>query len=61
MTLHDTLALFGLFILFIGVALLLYAQTLGLLARFHLLALQKTQSNANTTAIIPAPSSPNAK
>ena len=61
MTLYDTLALFGLFILFIGVALLLYAQTLGLLARLHILALHKAQPDANTNAITPAPGTPNAK
>ena len=63
MTLYDTLALFGLFILFIGVALLLYAQTLGLLARLHVFALHKTDSNtnANTNEMTPEPGTPNAK
>ena len=35
MTLYDAFALFGLFIIFVGVALLLYVQVLGLLARIH--------------------------
>lgn len=35
MTLYDAFALFGLFILFVGIALLLYVQVLRLLARIH--------------------------
>ena len=44
MTLYDAFALFGLFILFAGVALLLYVQVLGLLARIHFRYFNKVES-----------------
>ena len=44
MTLYDAFALFGLFIIFVGVALLLYVQVLGLIARIHFLHFNKVQS-----------------
>ena len=36
MTLLDCLTLFGLFIIFLGLGLLIYASLLGLILRFHL-------------------------
>ena len=44
MTLYDAFALFGLFILFVGVALLLYVQVLGLLARIHFRHFNKVEA-----------------
>ena len=44
MTLYDALALFGLFIVFVGVALLLYVQALGLLARIHFRHFNKVEA-----------------
>jgi hypothetical protein len=36
MTLHDTFTLFGLFIVFLGLGLLIYTSLLGLYLRLHL-------------------------
>ena len=44
MTFYDALAFFGLFIIFVGLALLLYVQVLGLIARIHFLHFNKVQS-----------------
>lgn len=35
MVMHDALILFGLFLIFLGLGLLIYMQLFGLLMRFH--------------------------
>ena len=51
MTLYDALALFGLFIIFVGLALLLYVQVFGLLARIHFRHFNKVESLIQEAAI----------
>ena len=51
MTLTDTLALFGMVILILGIGLLLYVQVLELLLRFHLILFPKI--HAKTSQIEP--------
>lgn len=36
MDIHNSIVLFGLFVIFLGLGLLIYASLLGLILRFHL-------------------------
>lgn len=44
MPLPDALTLFGLFIIFLGLGLLLYVSLVGLLLRFHIILFPKMHS-----------------
>ena len=51
MNLHNSIAIFGLFIIFLGLGLLIYASLLGLILRFHLQLFPKIHSKLDQLCI----------
>ena len=51
MDLHNSITLFGLFIIFLGLGLLIYASLLGLILRFHLQLFPKIHAKLDQLCI----------